>query len=206
MRRSLRKHLVALITLILFCACGAFADPILDPQIIISDPTTCTGPNCNVTDNNFTFGIDGNTTLMFQNNSGNNWGALLLTWIPGEPISAISVVFGTGFSGWTSFKFSDAADLASNFGLVNPDPNLVGLYLLCVNQPTCDIHSGSTFTFDFAPDGGNWVGTDFDGEGRDTVPVPEPGLLVLLFSTIMFFAASKRLCKSLTPNFSLNIR
>ncbi len=168
---------------------AAFADS--DPTMIIGDPP-CVGPSCTqIPSDNFNFGITGNTSLTFQNDSGDAWGALLLYWDPGEAIALVNVQFGPGFSGWSDFKF-DSAD-SSQFGIT--DPNAVGVFLFCVTQPTCDIPSGDSGTFNltFAPDdGGNWVATDFNGQGRDTVPVPEPGFPVLFFATAGALAICKK--------------
>jgi hypothetical protein len=194
-KRSVR--LLAIFTLVMLAASvAAFADS--DPTMIIGDPIC--GAGCTqIPSDNFSFGITGNVSLTFQNDSGDAWGALLLYWDPGEPIADVNVQFGPGFSNWSDFKF-DNSD-SSQFGIT--DPNAVGVYLFCVTQTTCDIPSGDSGTFNltFAPDdGGNWMATDFNGQGRDTVPVPEPSFPALFFATVGALAACKKW--GLLPTFS----
>jgi hypothetical protein len=206
-KRLIKFSSVILANVVLFCAASAFADSNLDPKIIIGDPTDCSGPgNCNITEDSFTFGINGDTLvpLNFQNDSTHSWTQLLLTWAPPPAFSAVTVEFGTGFGGW-DFITLDGAVLHNKYGI---DPSFDGVLLFCSGECSAIIN-GENFTMAFQPgdDGGVWPDpTDFNGQGNPTKPVPEPGQAALLLTTIAVLGTRRKSWKSLLSSFSLNTR
>lgn len=160
-------HVFLVLTFVLVCVMGVFANSVPDPKVIINDPTCASG--CSSVGTHFTFSTpaSGIGDVFFQNNSGVSWSTLRLVE-SGIPASAVTCATN--------------AFLSCALGTLGNGKTFI--FLSGLDETHAGIPNGHAFVISFECLQGCWPGNlGFSGAANlasATVPEPATVGLVLL--------------------------